>query len=115
MRLTICRGCCCGTKKARPDVDHAAQLARLSELTDEHGLAWRQSECLGPCEEANVVVVHPSPQARAAGARPVWFGLVDSTQLEILSSWLTAGGPGMAPLPDQLVAHIVDRPARAAP
>ena len=32
LRVTLCRGCCCGTVEKRPDVDHEAQRVRLHAL-----------------------------------------------------------------------------------
>ena len=107
VRLTLCRGCCCGTTKARPDDDHVAQLARVAALARDHGATLRRSECLGPCEEANVVVVQPSPAARALGARPVWLGRVGDDQLEALGGWGEAGGPGHDPVPELLLPHVI--------
>ena len=107
VRLTLCRGCCCGTTKARPDDDHAAQLERVVAIARDHGASLRRSECLGPCEEANVVVVQPSPAARALGARPVWFGRVGDDQLEALGRWVGAGGPGRDPVPEPLAPHVI--------
>jgi (2Fe-2S) ferredoxin len=52
-------------------VDHTAQTARLGEVAPV-----RVSACLDVCDQANVIVVHPSA-GRAAGARPVWLGLVN--------------------------------------
>ncbi len=79
-------------------VDHAAQLARLGEEAPV-----RVSECLDVCDQANVIVVQPSAAGRAAGGRPVWLGLVnDPDATEDIVTWVRAGGPGVAPLPDIL-------------
>lgn len=96
--VSVCRGCCCGTPKIS-GVDHAAQLARLKQ-----GLAGvsrvRATECLDVCEHGNVIVVQPSAQGRAAGGRPVWFGLVnDPDAIEDITAWVRAGGPGLADPP----------------
>ncbi|MFB7929539.1 (2Fe-2S) ferredoxin domain-containing protein [Streptomyces sp. NPDC056039] len=96
-RVVVCRDCCCGTAKVT-GVDHTAQTERLREAAPV-----RVSECLDVCDQANVIVVQPSAAGRAAGARPVWFGLVnDPAATEDIVSWVRAGGPGVAPRPDIL-------------
>ncbi|WP_420031562.1 (2Fe-2S) ferredoxin domain-containing protein [Streptomyces sp. cg28] len=105
-RVVVCRDCCCGTVKV--DADHAAQTARLREIAPV-----RISECLDVCEQANVVVVQPSTAGRAAGARPVWLGLVnDRDATEDIADWVRAGGPGVAPRPDILDLYLIEPPRR---
>lgn len=113
-RLTVCRGCCCGTRKKVPGVDHEAQFTRLSTIDDHTGrtVPVRRSECLDLCFEANVVVVQPSAQGRAAGGRPVWLGRVtDDHLVEALDDWIFEGGPGIAPLPEALCPHVTSKDA----
>lgn len=106
-RVVVCRDCCCGTPKVT-GVDHAAQTARLRAQ-----VPVRVSDCLDVCEQANVVVVQPSSQGRAAGARPVWLGLVnDPDATEDIAAWARAGGPGVAPLPDILGLYTITPPRR---
>jgi (2Fe-2S) ferredoxin len=97
----VYRGCCCGTAKI-PGVDHAAQLATLkSELGSVARV--RAVNCLDACEQANVIVVQPSTAGRAAGGRPVWLGLVnDPDATADITTWVRAGGPGLAEPPDIL-------------
>lgn len=96
-RVVVCRDCCCGTPKIT-GVDHARQTERLRDH-----VPVRVSDCLDVCEHANVIVVQPSAAARAAGARPVWLGLVnDPDATEDIIGWVRAGGPGVAPCPDVL-------------
>ena len=74
----------------------------------------RTTDCLGPCEQSNVIVVRPSMAGRRRGGRPVWLGLVrDDGALDLLESWVSAGGPGVAPLPDPLSLHVIDAPKPA--
>lgn len=89
-------------------VDHAAQAARL------HAEApVRVSACLDVCDQAGVVVVQPSSTGRAAGARPVWFGLVnDPDATEDIVAWVRAGGPGVAPRPEILDLYAFTPPRR---
>ncbi|GAA3084611.1 (2Fe-2S) ferredoxin domain-containing protein [Streptosporangium carneum] len=107
-RITVCRGCCCGSARKVPGLDHDEQLRRLSQVADV-----RVSDCLDVCEQANVVVVRPSPAGRAAGGRPVWLGLVNHPEAaEDIAGWIRAGGPGLAPMPDILALHALTPPGR---
>lgn len=91
--VTVCRGCCCGTAKV-PGVDHAAQLATLKAALSPMAQV-RAVNCLDACEQANVIVVQPSPAGRAAGGRPIWLGLVndpDATDDIVAGSGLAVRG-----------------------
>ncbi|GLY25028.1 hypothetical protein Misp04_47600 [Micromonospora sp. NBRC 101691] len=105
--VTVCRDCCCGSARKHPSVDHDAQLRRLrAGLPAPHRL--RVSACLDLCAQSNLVVVHPAPKARRAGARPVWFGLVlDDEVVDDITRWVRAGGPGVAPLSAALELSVV--------
>jgi hypothetical protein len=107
-KLTVCRGCCCGTGEKHPGIDHEGQLSALREGVGVENVSV--ANCLDSCDYSNVVVVRPAPPARTQGARPVWFGGVlteDATQ-DILA-WVAAGGPGRADMPDGLVTRVIDR------
>ncbi|MGW3206422.1 hypothetical protein [Streptomyces sp. NPDC001135] len=108
-RVVVCRDCCCGTPKVT-GVDHMAQTARLRAR-----VPVRISDCLDVCDQANVIVVQPSTAGRAAGARPVWLGLVnDPEATEDIVTWVRAGGPGVAPQPDILGLYTFTPPRRRA-
>lgn len=63
----------------------------------------RVTDCLGPCERSDVVVVSPSREARLSGARPVWLGLLNGRhETSAIADWVGAGGPGVADLPESL-------------
>ncbi|GAA2813125.1 hypothetical protein GCM10010441_42300 [Kitasatospora paracochleata] len=63
----------------------------------------RPTDCLGACEQANVIVVQPSAEGRRAGGRPVWLGLVnDPDAARDITVWVEAGEPGLADPPDSL-------------
>lgn len=114
--LVVCRGCCCGDPRKYPDDDHAWQLERLRAGAEASGgrFVVRTVDCLGPCDQANVVVVQPSGDARRRGARAIWIGFAmgdDCT--EELVSWASAGGPGIAEPPVALELQFV-RPPREA-
>lgn len=100
--VTVCRGCCCGTTKKQPGVDHAARLDALREQLGS--LAnLRVTDCLGPCERSDVMVVSPSPSARRDGARPVWLGQLNGRhESTAITEWVHAGGPGAVELPESL-------------
>lgn len=107
-KLTVCRGCCCGTAEKHPGIDHESQLSALRKGVGVENVSV--ANCLDSCDYSNVVVVRPAPPARAQGARPVWLGGVlgeEATQ-DILA-WIAAGGPGRADMPDSLVARMIDR------
>ncbi|MEJ2868085.1 hypothetical protein WCD74_09940 [Actinomycetospora sp. OC33-EN08] len=110
--LTACRGCCCGTLRKHPDIDHAALLAQLVDAVGEHGRV-RTSDCLGPCAESNVVVVAPTREARRAGARPVWLRTVLTPRaVEGIATWVAAGGPGLAEPPLEVEVLTFDPASR---
>ncbi|MCX4514779.1 (2Fe-2S) ferredoxin domain-containing protein [Streptomyces sp. NBC_01619] len=106
-RVVVCRDCCCGSPKVT-GVDHAEQTARLAL-----DAPVRISDCLDVCDQANVIVVQPSAEGRAAGGRAVWFGLVnDSLATEDVAAWVRAGGPGVAALPEILGLYAFTPPRR---
>ncbi|WP_370941947.1 (2Fe-2S) ferredoxin domain-containing protein [Amycolatopsis sp. cg5] len=114
--VVVCRGCCCGNATKHPGTDHVAELARLEEFAAANPARFsvRTSECLGPCERANVIVVRPSPRARRAGAVPSWFGDLTDQALTALLAWVAAGGPGALTMPAVLARHHIPRPGTAS-
>lgn len=104
--VTVCRGCCCGTNK-HPDVDHASHLQRLSTALSGYARI-RVTGCLNSCEHSNVIVVSPSPTARAVGARGIWLRQVlDDDTLAAVVGWVRAGGPGVQEIPPALATHVL--------
>ncbi|WP_152521020.1 (2Fe-2S) ferredoxin domain-containing protein [Nocardiopsis ganjiahuensis] len=98
-----------------PGVDHKAQLARLSAIDDHSArrVPVRTSKCLGICFQANVVVVQPSQEGRAAGGRPVWLGrMTEDKLLDAVDDWIFEGGPGIVPLPAVLEDHVTSKDAK---
>lgn len=100
--VIVCRGCCCGTAKKHPDTDHKAQLAMLrDQMRDVADL--RVTDCLGPCERSNVLVVTPSQGGHRQGGRSTWLGYVFTEEAgSAIADWLREGGPGLADFPRSL-------------
>lgn len=115
--LVVCRGCCCGDARKNPGTDHDGQLTRLRAAAEASGgrIAVRTSDCLGPCGQANVIVVQPSTEARRRGARAAWvgFALDDDATDEVLA-WAEAGGPGVAEPSPTLSLQLIPPPSRAS-
>jgi predicted metal-binding protein len=111
--IVVCRGCCCGNPRKHPGTDHAWQLDRLLAGAAGSGgrFAVRTTDCLGPCDRANVVVVQPSTAGRLAGGRAVWVGFaMDDDCTDELLSWASAGGPGIAEPPATLRLQFIPPP-----
>lgn len=114
--LVVCRGCCCGDARKNPGTDHEGQLTRMREAAVASGgrLAVRTSECLGPCGQANVIVVQPSAEGRRRGARATWIGwALDDDATDDVLTWAAAGGPGIAEPPATLALQVIPPPAEA--
>ncbi|MEV6168701.1 (2Fe-2S) ferredoxin domain-containing protein [Streptomyces sp. NPDC051954] len=114
--LVVCRGCCCGNQRKYPRTDHTWQLDRLRSAALDSGgrFTVRTTDCLGPCDAANVIVVQPSGAGRQAGAKPVWIGFaMDDDCTDELLCWVSEGGPGVAEPPAALELQFI-RPPREA-
>lgn len=103
----VCRGCCCGTQRKHPDVDHDHQLAVLEACANQ-AVHVRSTGCLGPCADSNVVAV------RLAGTTDrVWFGLVNTDDAtDALATWIRSGCH--LPVPPDLRTYQLGVPADAA-
>lgn len=113
--MSVCRDCCCGTRRKHPDVDHDALLQRLDSRTQGHARV-AVSTCLLACERSNVVVVAPSRPGREAGGRPAWFARVlDESAVDTIAEWVRRGGPGLAAPSERLRALQTSPPALATP
>ena len=124
--VVVCRGCCCGDARKLPQsrlrstggtpigTDHAWQLELLRAGAAEHGFQVRTTDCLGPCDQANVIVVRPSAAGRRAGGRAAWIGFVtDDEGTEEVVRWAAAGGPGVAEPPLTLELQFIEPPREA--
>ena len=91
-RVKICRGCCCGKKTGQSSGADLRETA-LSMLR-EFKVQVELTECLGPCEQGDIVVVLPTPSERLSGQRPLWFGQMHSfTLTTLLAECLIKGFP----------------------
>ncbi len=107
--ITAC-SLCAGETLGERDPLPGGQLARLQRLEAEGATRLTLSECLDECNRGDVVIARPSAVARERGARPVWFQrLAGEEATGVLGAWLERGGPGLAPLPDQLAPQIIER------
>ncbi|MEV7072524.1 (2Fe-2S) ferredoxin domain-containing protein [Streptomyces sp. NPDC093990] len=112
--LVVCRGCCCGDARKHPGTDHTWQLELLRAGAAEHGFQVRTTDCLGPCDQANVIVVRPSAPGRRAGGKAAWIGFVmDDEATEEVVRWAAAGGPGIAEPPLPLELQFIQPPREA--
>ncbi|MFP5334159.1 MAG: hypothetical protein ACLGIV_02500 [Actinomycetes bacterium] len=111
--LTACASCV-GDTLGADDPRPGGQLDRLQALEARGCARLRTVECLDVCEE-DVVVVRPSPRGRRAGGRPVWFSrLAGDDATSALEEWLEAGGPGLAPVPQEIAPLVVPAPKASA-
>lgn len=100
-RVHICDGCCCGTERKHPGMDHAAQRAQIAAAAAAGGGAARVVGCMGACHASNLVVV------RRPGQRAAWIGgLLDEPSTDALCAWLERGAGAMCP---SLASHLVTR------
>ena len=107
--VLVCRGCCCGTTRKHPEIDHDAHLQAIRDAAGP-GVHVRTVGCLGPCSSSNVVVVRPM-----GAHRKEWFGQVNDGQaLGVLTQWI---GDGCSlPLPASVGAlRIEQTPVETAP
>jgi predicted metal-binding protein len=92
LTVLVCRGCCCGTERKHPEVDHAAQLEAIRASA---GGRLRVTECLDACDRSNVVVLRDGDSTRWLG------GVLAVEQLRALCEWLASGRGGEA-MPERL-------------
>jgi hypothetical protein len=101
LRVILCRGCCCGTERKHPDVDHSAQERAFAAAAERGGGKLVLSDCLDRCEASNLAVVR-------AGGQNLWFGgLLSVEQTQCFSAWLAVGAP--LPVPAELAAALIDK------
>lgn len=90
----VCRGCCCGTERKHPDVDHDAQLAALEAAARAGGGHCRVVDCIDECWASNVVAVRRS----GAHTPTVWLGgVLANEHTAVVARWLAQGAAGSPP------------------
>lgn len=55
--VQVCRGCCCGTLRKHPEVDHDAQLAAWRRAAAVAGTRLYVTGCQGLCSHSNLVTL----------------------------------------------------------
>lgn len=105
--VAVCQECWAG------DGREVVGRVPLCGLGDRTGVRTQAVECFDVCEGDSVTVVRPSPQGRRAGGRPGWLREThDPDVLDAVASWLEAGGPGVADMPDLVALHSFTPPRR---
>jgi hypothetical protein len=55
--VQVCRGCCCGSLRKHPEVDHDAQLATWRRAAAVAGTRLHVTGCQGLCSHSNLVTL----------------------------------------------------------
>lgn len=99
-RVLVCRGCCCGSTRKHPEIDHEEQVVAISSVA-----RTRVVDCVDECSHSNLVIVRPRP------GESIWLGSLNSDTLtDELCDWLDASAP--MPLPANLEALAFERRRR---
>jgi hypothetical protein len=102
--VLVCRGCCCGTSRKHPAVDHEMQVATLSTAARQGGGRCRVVDCLDECSASNVVVVR-----RRDGHPAIWLGSVLSVDdTAAVADWL-AQGAQVSAMPLAVARRVMTR------
>lgn len=86
LSVLVCRGCCCGTQDGP---DHAAHLESIAAATLEAGGRLKVTNCIGPCDRKNVVVVRTRQPLSRWKAQ--YFSAVDDVEVDAIVAWFGAG------------------------
>lgn len=112
VEVVVCRGCCCGSARKHPDVDHDAHLDRLRSAAAAAPVPTRLRtvDCLSACALSNVVVVRRhAPRDEGGRSSTSWFALVLADDVvDALARWVAAGAP--PPAPDVVRRHAMPAP-----
>jgi cobaltochelatase CobN len=102
--VLACVGCCCGhAERGGPKTPPRTLKREMRRAFRDSGLAGRArlafTDCLGPCSEANVVLVY-------LDGRPLWLRRVnDVARFLAVLAWIAAALDGAARLSPALAAH----------
>ena len=106
LTVLLCRGCCCGTARKHPDVDHLAQEQRLAEAAARAGARLAIGGCLDECAHSNVIVLRRGERDHVDS---IWLGgVLDERRTSELCAYLCDGWREGAPLPAALAVLVFD-------
>jgi hypothetical protein len=107
VNVSVCDGCCCGTTRKHPEVDHAEQRRRIAAAVQSAGGSCRVVGCVDECHASNVIVVRwPRSSHRA-----LWLGgVLDERATAAVEDWLS-GGADPVNLPAEVSALSFERQA----
>lgn len=101
VRVQVCDGCCCGTDRKHPGVDHASIRERIDAAAFSAGGRSRVVGCVGACQYSNVVIVRPS----GISTDRVWVGgVLNEEIIGQLCDWITTGA--ITPVPAAVAARV---------
>lgn len=80
--VVVCRGCCCGTRRKHPDVDHDRQLELFRVAAADAGSVLRVSGCRGICHLSNLVAL------RHAALRVEIGNVVTEAATAAVAAWI---------------------------
>lgn len=106
--VQVCDGCCCGTERKHPGVDHARIRALIAAAVDYAGGRLRVVDCVDECSRSNVVIVRP------AGSRSerIWIGgVLDDEVVQALCGWIAVGAT--TPKPFDIATRVFQRANQA--
>ena len=114
--VVVCGGLVCSTSPTE-QTEILGQLGRVIARSSG-GVLIRSLACLGLCGHAPVVTVtgrlgphagweRTQTDCRLPAGITVWTTLTEPGQLDRLKAWIEAGGPGVAPLPEELDPAVI--------
>ena len=86
LSVLVCRGCCCGNHDGP---DHERHLDVITDAATSAGGRVKVTNCIGPCDRKNVVVVRTRPPEGRWTAR--YYSAVDDIEVEALCTWFASG------------------------
>jgi len=108
VRVQVCDGCCCGTERKHPGVDHSGIRELIAAAVESAGGHMRVVGCVGECGHSNVVIVRPA----GSSSERTWIGgVLDEEVVHALCGWVATGAT--APKPPDLAARVFHRAERA--
>lgn len=94
VRVQVCDGCCCGTERKHPGIDHASIRNRIAAAADLAGGRMRVVDCVDECSQSNVVIVRPAHDT----SNRIWIGgVLDDATVDALCEWIALGATAAMP------------------